>query len=142
MNYEESKKYLQEFCNKHDIDLVEKGECGICRPCVGILKKHGFIDYNPCWYDENYESHYYFEENELFFKTKTENAYHKHDCFAILCSDDDESYNEALIELADWIKAIESKAKITIKTYETKSLNANVFFTGDKTHYAMVLEEL
>jgi len=142
MDYEESKKYFQDFCKKYDIELSEKGEIGFGRPCVGILKNNSYIEYNACWYDKNYNNNYYFGYNELFDEVKPESAYHKHECFAVLCCDDEQSYKYALIELAEWIKLIEIENKIIIKPYQTMDMNdAKTFLTGDRTYFTMVLED-
>lgn len=138
-NYDRSKEYLNKFCFAHDIELVEKGEIGFGRPCVGIYKDGCFVGYNSFWYAGG-ELHYYFKEDKRFEQLKTENSYHKVDCFAVICEDDVFKYRNAVIELANWIYSIEEIGKVSIKSYQSKNMNAKTFFTGDKTLYEMVFD--
>lgn len=138
-NYDRAKEYLTNFCKINDVELIEKGEVSFGRSCVGIFKDGSFVGYNSFYYN-NGKLIYYFKNDKRFENLRAENAYSKCDCFAVICEDDVFKYRNAVIELANWIYSLEKVASIKIKTYESKSTNAKVFFTGNTTMYEMVLE--
>lgn len=78
------------WCEENNCTLQTKGEVGFGRPCVGVLYGQTYVDYD-------YELGY--PVNGGFWTP--ENAYHKHDCLAVLVHDED--YNSALDELYNWI---------------------------------------
>jgi len=111
MEINEARKYCEDFAEKYNLDFDDESQCGFGRPCVGLLDKSAgtYIEYNPL--DPEYE---YVEElyNEVFEDTAPVDAYHKHTCFAVLARNDD--YDGAIIQLADWLRAIEKDHTIEI----------------------------
>ena len=62
-------EFLEEFCATHGLRLDLEGECGFGRECVGILDSIAFVD----WEGDAGPHH-----------DEAPNAYHKHDCLAVL----------------------------------------------------------
>jgi hypothetical protein len=50
------------------------GTCGIGRECVGVLIGHSYLDYSHLWETDHDEDAWWAPED----------AYHKHDCMAVL----------------------------------------------------------
>lgn len=69
--------------------VITIGECGIGRPCVGLNKGGSWVDY-PDWPNA--------------FVELPEDAYHKHNCVAVLIHDDDPE--PAWRQLRSWLLAI------------------------------------
>lgn len=81
-------QYLKDFAFNlgEGAQLVLEGECGFGRECVGITCQGNYVDYDPdcgvpC----------------------PEDAYHKHECIAVLGRD-----QNAICQLHDWCKAFEA----------------------------------
>lgn len=86
-------KYMEEWCEKQGLELVLKGECGILRPCVGVLGGNtAYPDYY--WFDEDFEE---ISGNGGVWTPR--DAYHKHPCVCVL------GHGEKSIEqLYEWLK--------------------------------------
>ena len=83
---EEHRANIHAFVNEHKLIFEDEGECGFFRECVGLIGRNGcYVDYNiidpndkvligpdPKFYDERFED------------IAPEDAYHKHDCVAVL----------------------------------------------------------
>jgi hypothetical protein len=98
---------MTEWASRFGCTIQVNGEVGFGRPCVGILHGQAYVDYD--W--------------DLFgpgggaFWTP-EDAYHKHDCLAVLVYDDD--YDKALEQLWEWVQyMIAEHLGITTQVRET-----------------------
>lgn len=107
--------YIETFCKENNLVFAQKSECGFGRPCVGILspESDNYIEYNPT-HAETYKpidgTH-----SDKHYEFAPADAYHKHDCFAVLAHD--ENYDEAISQLYDWI------SKIVAYGYEVRKFN-------------------
>lgn len=117
--------YLQEFCNKNKLVLSEKGECGFGRACVGILHGDNYLDYNPSNSVDYMTIPLYYSEKH--FDITPPDAYHKHNCFAVLANDGD--YETAIGQLYDWIKQVE-EIGYSVETYETGATGLQALVSG------------
>lgn len=116
--------YLKDFAESIGCVLIENGECGFCRPCVGISEPtvDHYVDINPfdyekdC-YEEDYSDGYIFGYSEDLEPDQdlTPNAYHKHSCMAVLVYDED--YDKAITELYDWVVGIQSKGEVELRKH-------------------------
>ena len=129
---EKEREYLQKFAGKHGLILEEKGECGFGRPCVGLLARgDNYVDYDP--YD-NELNRIWPAEDKVWPPKEVTDAYHKHNCFAVLAHDDD--YGEALTQLGAWIRHLESQGEVYVDTYATGHIGLQAMFSG-VTGYAI-----
>jgi hypothetical protein len=116
---------LQRFANEHKLILEDHGEVGFGRPCVGFLHGHNYVDYNPM----NLESFEYIPGFKIDDPVPSGvNAYHKHDCMAVLVENDD--YDEALRQLNEWVKHLESLGTVEIVQYETGARGMQAVISG------------
>lgn len=144
-------KYLQEFANKHQVLFSHdgKGTCGFGRPCVGFTKDETWIAYNPhkdldYKPDMNWDDLVVFpnDTGNYYPPDETPNAYHKHDCLAVLIKSKDwenitqKEIEVALFELWFWTKAIEKRQEVEIVEYETGATGIQAMFSGI-TSYAI-----
>lgn len=112
---------LQGFADRHELTLTLRGECGFGRPCVGFLKGDSYVEFNP--YDmaslKAGEPVTVFPYDRRLSPPKdVPNAYHKHDCLAVLAVDDDEpDYEAAARELAAWVRYLESWGPLEVTRY-------------------------
>lgn len=124
-------EFLKSFAKNLGCVLVEKGEVGFGRPCVGILEPNieHYVDINPYAYGETLDDEddgYIFPENENLYPDSelTPHAYHKHSCLAVLVIDDD--YERAIIQLHDWVVGILSNGEVELRKhseFDTASLS-------------------
>jgi len=128
---EECKANIQAFADKFDLGFEEEGEVGFGRECVGLLKEDKYVDYNPT--DSHYERLTDFYDERLDDITPPD-AYHKHDCLAVLGRGDD-----AIRQLSDWVdKLIELGA--TVESYKTGATGFQSLISGT-TGYAVKLSK-
>jgi hypothetical protein len=122
----ETWKNLQRFANEHKLILEDEGEVGFGRPCVGFIKSGGYVDYNPMQHPD-YE---YAWERDARLKPppQTPNAYHKHQCMAVLVQDDD--YDSALEELNEWVKHLEAQGEVYVTEYKTGATGIQAILSG------------
>jgi len=67
--------YLTQYATRHGCTVTFAGTCGFGRPCVGILLGGNYLDY----------SHLYdLDPQPDPWLWTPEDAYHKHDCMAVL----------------------------------------------------------
>lgn len=85
-------RYLTEWATRWSATLQLEGSIGFGRDCVGILKGSSYIDY----------MHIYDLEPQPEFWSP-EDAYHKHDCLAVLGHGDD-----AINQLYEWVTWLDS----------------------------------
>lgn len=124
---------LLEFANKHSLILEKEGECGFGRPCVGFLTKgSNYLDHNPT----NYKDYSYIngEYDERLDAPSGVEAYHKHDCMAVLVHDDE--YEEGLAQLLKWVKHLESQGELEVVEYKNGAEGMQIVVSG-ATGYAI-----
>lgn len=116
---------LQAFANKHKIVLQEKGECGFGRPCVGLMHGDNYVDHNPMRYPDY--SHVWAYDDRLCAPDGVQ-AYHKHDCLAVLAPDD--NYQEALEQLLAWVECLESHGELEVVEYQNGATGLQAAVSG------------
>ena len=120
-------KNLQRFANNHKLILEDDGECGFGRPCVGFLSQSGnWLDHNPI-NSETYES-IWPDDERLYPPKEVDDAYHKHDCMAVLVHND--NYDEALQQLNKWVKHLESQGELFVQEFETGAKGMQAVISG------------
>ena len=112
---------LMDFCKAHGVTLYEKAECGFGRPCVGIMDAGGgnYVDHNP-HQAPDYDPIAEFEDPRLYAPEGV-NAYHKHECLAVLITgseEDMDGYDTAIRQLHRWIQNIETEGEVEIVEYD------------------------
>lgn len=123
MDIKEAREICQNFANKHKVIFEDKGECGFGRECVGFTTGNQWVDFNP-HSSGDYEPIKGLQ-NDKFYAPDGVNAYHKHNCLAVLGRED-----ESIIGLAQWVKHLESLGEIEIVTYETGATGIQAMFSG------------
>ena len=113
MKIKAARKVCEDFAIRHKVVFEDEGEVGFCRPCVGFLRD-SYVDYNPINM-KNYEEK--IEGFDEYLSAPVKDAYHKHDCMAVLVYDD--GYDKAIIQLAEWVKEWESKGPMEVVTFRT-----------------------
>ena len=119
----EAREICQAFANKHKVIFDDEGECGFGRECVGF-------NYGGAWVDHNPFSMPNFDPIPEYACAAAEppdgvNAYHKHDCLAVLGRGD-----EAIIQLAKWVQHMEAAGEVEIVEYETGAVGVQAVFMG------------
>lgn len=88
------------FAQENKCYLTTEGECGFGRPCVGVLHGEIYPDYDP--------------EDERLCAPEGVEAYHKHNCIAVLGRGE-----QAIDGLYRWLlKLKQHKAKLVVKPRE------------------------
>jgi hypothetical protein len=126
MNKNASLLKLSVFADKHGISLVSKGECGFGRPCVGFTKNSNYIDYCPIDMS-TYDPIPKLEDDRLY-PPDSVNAYHKHNCLAVLVDGDD--YTKALGELAEWVDHLTEQGEVEVVSYRTGASGMQAMLSG------------
>lgn len=119
-----ARAHIQAFANRHKVIFQDKGEVGFGRSCVGLESGEKYIDYNP-YSSGNYEPIPGFQGD--FLPEGVPDAYHKHDCIAVLVSGD--QYDEAIQQLCIWVKYLES-LNVEIVQYATGATGVQAMFSG------------
>lgn len=118
-------KKFKDFAFKHGLIFEPKGQVGFGRECVGFLAKGGsYIDFDPWLYDDEIAV-FTNDEDWEWCPSSVADAYHKHDCMAVLVQDED--YQTALNQLELWVDHLEN---VNVKVVQYK--------TGAKGMQAMV----
>lgn len=128
---EERIQWMAVWCAKNNLKLELAGSCGIGRDCVGVTTEGKYPDYH--WYDETtYER---IDQNRKVWVPK--NAYHKHDCVAVLGHGED-----AEKELYDWLRWFDANGfKLEIGNQDfDRSLGAIAIIMG-KHRYARMVKQ-
>lgn len=121
----------QDFATRHDLYYTTRGSCGFGRPCVGFGRRNEtgdqFIDFNPIdMADPEYKRFPEYDCGTLVAPPHdlVPDAYHKHDCMAVLvhCAGDEptpEETERALKQLAAWVQYLEQHGqdKVHVVTY-------------------------
>jgi glycyl-tRNA synthetase beta subunit len=127
---EEHKANIQEFANRFKLIFEDDGEVGFGRKCVGLTNGSNYVDYNPTQYP-NYD---YVEEfyDERLFDIVPENAYHKHNCLAVLGNEE-----TSIIQLSEWIDKLKELGAV-VEKYKTGATGIQALITGTE-NYAIKL---
>lgn len=95
MTHAEKIEWMKKWCEENGLALTLEGECGFGRECVGVLASNAcYPDYAWHNYDGDYER---LDNNGDVWVP--EDAYHKHDCVAVLGRGE-----KAEAQLYDWLK--------------------------------------
>ena len=127
---EEHKANIQEFANRFKLIFEDDGEVGFGRKCIGLTNGSNYVDYNPTQYP-NYD---YVEEfyDERLFDIVPENAYHKHNCLAVLGNEE-----TSIIQLSEWIDKLKELGAV-VEKYKTGATGIQALITGIE-NYAIKL---
>ena len=127
---EEHKANIQEFANRFKLIFEDDGEVGFGRKCVGLTNGSNYVDYNPTQYP-NYD---YVEEfyDEKLYDIVPENAYHKHNCLAVLGNEE-----SSIIQLSEWIDKLKELGAV-VEKYKTGATGIQALITGIE-NYAIKL---
>ena len=121
---------LQRFATDHRLLLVYEGTIGFGRPCVGFMSRYGtYVEHNPLYSGglNRWQPVPELADERLHPPARVVDAYHKHDCLAVLVHGGD--YVEALTQLNLWVQHLESLGKIEIEVYETQAEGLQVLFS-------------
>ena len=126
----EYKANIQEFANRFKLIFEDDGEVGFGRKCVGLTNGNNYVDYNPTQFP-NYD---YVEEfyDERLFDIVPENAYHKHNCLAVLGNEE-----TSIIQLSEWIDKLKELGAV-VEKYKTGATGIQVLLSGTE-NYAIKL---
>lgn len=118
---------IQAFANKHKLIFEDKGECGFGRSCVGLNTGGNWLNYNPYKLNDNYDPIPEFNDDRLRAPGDVD-AYHKHDCFAVLVHDED--YAKAIRGLDEWITHILSQGEVEVAEFDTGAVGIQALLSG------------
>ena len=136
MNIEQATKVCQDFADKHEIIFDKFGEVGFGRPCVGFKEGSAFIAHNPCKMNGEFEKIEEYADGRLFPPAEVKDAYHKHDCLAILGRGD-----KAIIQLAIWVQHLEDLGDVEIAEYENGADGIQIMFSGATGYCVRIKQE-
>ena len=121
--------FLKDFAQSIGCVLVEEGEVGFGRPCVGILEENigCYVDINPFDYTKEtktgeWDDCYFFDYQESMSPPpETPDAYHKHSCLAVLHhGDEGVEYTEAIDQLYFWVRSILNGGEVKLVKFNEK----------------------
>jgi hypothetical protein len=124
MTIDTARQICQTFANKHKVIFEDHGEVGFGRPCVGFTSGARYIDYNP---RNNSDYELVWPDARPIGHPHGVEAYHKHDCLAVLVAD---SYDAAILQLATWVEALEAQGELEIVTYATGATGLQAAISG------------
>ena len=127
---EEHKVNIQEFANRFKLIFEDDGEVGFGRKCVGLTNGNNYVDYNPTQFpDYDYVEEFY---DERLYDIIPENAYHKHNCLAVLGNEE-----TSIIQLSEWIDKLK-ELEAVVEKYKTGATGMQALITGTE-NYAIKL---
>ena len=127
---EEYKANIQEFANRFKLIFEDDGEVGFGRKCVGLTNGNNYVDYNPTQFpDYDYVEEFY---DERLYDIIPENAYHKHNCLAVLGNEE-----TSIIQLSEWIDKLKQLGAV-VEKYKTGATGIQALITGTE-NYAIKL---
>ena len=127
---EQHKANIQEFANRFKLIFEDDGEVGFGRKCVGLTNGSNYVDYNPTQYpDYDYVEEFY---DERLFDVIPENAYHKHNCLAVLGNEE-----SSIIQLSEWIDKLKELGAV-VEKYKTGATGIQALISGTE-NYAIKL---
>jgi hypothetical protein len=115
--------YLKDFASRHGLVFDQEGECGFGRQCVGLRHGDNWVSHNPLNSSdyEPIEAMACPEARDL----APPDAYHKHDCLAVLGRGDD-----AIEQLASWIRELEACGNVRVARYNTGAIGMQAMLSG------------
>ena len=93
MTHTDKISWMYDWCKKNGLSLQLEGTCGFGRECVGVVVHDTYPDYH--WYDD--VTYKRIDNNGRVWAPH--NAYHKHDCVAVLGRGE-----EAEAQLYEWLR--------------------------------------
>jgi hypothetical protein len=126
MDITEARALCQRFANDHKIVFEDHGEVGFGRPCVGFTSGSGYIDIHPL--DRTDYNELWPHDARLAAPRGVE-AYHKHNCLAVLVLGDDD-YDSAILQLAQWVEHLEAQGAVEIVSYPTGASGLQAMISG------------
>lgn len=119
-------EFLELWAARNKCYVQVKGEVGFGRPCVGICFGQSYVDLPQYPHEAEHGSD---EMTDYYSQTKLlpsapEDAYHKHDCLAVLVHNDD--YDKALEQLWDWVGVL-SQQGWTVRIQDRNTYNKEGF---------------
>lgn len=132
---------IKQFAVDHNLIFETQGEVGFGRACVGLISRGGsYLDYNPIDYIKGEFVEYFPRDNRLSPPPNlVPDAYHKHDCLAVLVHGDD--YEKAIRQLYSWILYLRSQGEVEIREYEKQHDNMYSLFLHGPTGYALCFKD-
>jgi len=127
MSIEETRARLRAFGDKLGLTLMEQGEVGFGRPCVGFLRGHVYVDYNPI---SMVDFEPIFPEDSRLEAPPGVRSYHKHSCVAVLAEGDPPDYGQALSQLLEWVEELEAQGELQVVSYPTGATGMQAVITG------------
>lgn len=124
-------KFLQEFATKHKLVFEDEGEAGFGRECVGLIKGTNWLDYNPM--DMDTYDVIDGMDCQKACDLAPEDAYHKHECFAVLGRG-----KEAISQLATWVRDLEKEGELEVVQYNTGATGMQAMLTGVYGHALVI----
>ena len=127
---EEHKANIQEFADRFRLIFEDDGEVGFGRKCIGLTDGSNYIDYNPTQFpDYDYVEEFY---DERLYDIVPENAYHKHNCLAVLGNEE-----SSIIQLSEWINKLKELGAV-VEKYKTGATGIQALISGTE-NYAIKL---
>lgn len=123
--HDEQIQLLQRFANDHGIVLQLEGSVGFGRECVGFTHGDNYVAYNPLRYPD-FEPVSGFEDDSIGDCAPAD-AYHKHNCLAVLVHDGDR--DNAILQLVQWVEAM-NEFGVEVAEYETGATGLQAMMTG------------
>jgi hypothetical protein len=111
--------YITEWASRYGATLQFNGEVGFGRPCVGILKGDHYIDTADVKNVEAYQP-----GGDWW---QPEDAYHKHDCLAVLSYGDNDA---ALAQLYEWVRWLDGHGYGIDEVYRQPTSQIDLAFHG------------
>jgi hypothetical protein len=111
--------YITEWAARYRCSLQLNGQVGFGRDCVGVLNDGTYIDSGDVkWGGDRFAGDWW----------EPEDAYHKHDCLAVLGHDDD-----ALAQLYAWVKWLDGHGYGVGIVYREPASDIDLVFHGIST---------
>jgi len=123
---EEARANLARFALEHGLTFEEAGEVGFGRPCVGFTRDGSYVAHNPMRAD-TFEPITEYADARLYPPEAVRDAYHKHDCLAVLAHNE---YAAAMVQLDTWVRHLESLGRVRVVEYETGATGLQAAFSG------------
>ena len=122
---EQDRATCERFAIAHRVIFEDEGEVGFGRSCVGfVTRAGGYVSYNP----RNAKEYELIEElvcPEAEPPEDAPDAYHKHDCMAILGRG-----ASAIGQLAAWVRSLERAGKVAVVQFETEAEGLQLLTSG------------
>ena len=125
------------FAAQHKVIFEDEGECGFGRECVGFLTRWGtYLEHNPADASDNYRPREDLQCPVARPGPQAPNAYHKHDCLAVLGRG-----AGAVAQLAGWVHQMEAAGTVSVVDYATGNEGVAALLNGVFASAVMIAEE-